>query len=121
MLAEAQRDLDLPHLRATLPRKAYARLKRLAPTKQIMATIAVVTVLPLMAGSSSAKKVEGDKRLGKDARWLAEYGSVIALPTLGIRLSEVDIARITTVSSVITVLVSGLALFSDGYNAQIIG
>lgn len=37
------------------------------------------------------------------------------------RLSHVDIARITKVSSVITVLVSGLALFSDGYNAQIIG
>ena len=37
------------------------------------------------------------------------------------RLSQVDIARITKVSSVITVLVAGLALFSDGYNAQIIG
>ncbi|KIW89724.1 uncharacterized protein Z519_09880 [Cladophialophora bantiana CBS 173.52] len=37
------------------------------------------------------------------------------------RLSRVDIARITKVSSVITVLVAGLALFSDGYNAQIIG
>ncbi|ETI23796.1 hypothetical protein G647_05602 [Cladophialophora carrionii CBS 160.54] len=37
------------------------------------------------------------------------------------RLSQVDVARITKVSSIITVLVSGLALFSDGYNAQIIG
>ncbi|OAL30076.1 hypothetical protein AYO20_08980 [Fonsecaea nubica] len=37
------------------------------------------------------------------------------------RLSHVDVARITKVSSVITVLVAGLALFSDGYNAQIIG
>ncbi|OAP61446.1 hypothetical protein AYL99_03649 [Fonsecaea erecta] len=37
------------------------------------------------------------------------------------RLSQVDVARITKVSSVITVLVAGLALFSDGYNAQIIG
>ncbi|KAH0846129.1 hypothetical protein FOPE_12201 [Fonsecaea pedrosoi] len=37
------------------------------------------------------------------------------------RLSHVDVARITRVSSVITVLVAGLALFSDGYNAQIIG
>lgn len=31
------------------------------------------------------------------------------------------VATITRVSSVIMVLVSGLALFSDGYNAQIIG
>ena len=37
------------------------------------------------------------------------------------RLSQVDVARITKVSSIITVLVAGLALFSDGYNAQIIG
>jgi hypothetical protein len=37
------------------------------------------------------------------------------------RLSQVDVARITKVSSTITVLVAGLALFSDGYNAQIIG
>jgi hypothetical protein len=37
------------------------------------------------------------------------------------RLSHVDVVRITKVSSIITVLVSGLALFSDGYNAQIIG
>ncbi len=38
----------------------------------------------------------------------------------GRRLSQVDVARITKVSSIITVLVAGLALFSDGYNAQII-
>ena len=31
------------------------------------------------------------------------------------------VQKITRVSSVITVLVAGLALFSDGYNAQIIG
>lgn len=31
------------------------------------------------------------------------------------------VQKITKTSSVITVLVSGLALFSDGYNAQIIG
>ncbi|OQU97321.1 hypothetical protein CLAIMM_03267 isoform 1, partial [Cladophialophora immunda] len=37
------------------------------------------------------------------------------------RLSHLDVARITKVSSIITVLVAGLALFSDGYNAQIIG
>lgn len=30
-------------------------------------------------------------------------------------------SRITRVSGILTVLVSGVALFSDGYNAQIIG
>jgi hypothetical protein len=39
----------------------------------------------------------------------------------GIPLSQVEVAKITKVSSVFTVLVAGLALFSDGYNAQIIG
>lgn len=29
--------------------------------------------------------------------------------------------KVTRISSIVTVLVSGLALFSDGYNAQIIG
>ena len=37
------------------------------------------------------------------------------------RLSAAEVAKITKVSSIITVLVAGLALFSDGYNAQIIG
>jgi fucose permease len=32
-----------------------------------------------------------------------------------------QIQRITRISSILTVIVSGLALFSDGYNAQIIG
>jgi len=31
------------------------------------------------------------------------------------------VARITRLSSIINVLVAGIALFSDGYNAQIIG
>jgi hypothetical protein len=34
---------------------------------------------------------------------------------------EAKVAKITKTSSIIMVLVSGLALFSDGYNAQIIG
>ncbi|KAK1061775.1 hypothetical protein LTR12_001952 [Friedmanniomyces endolithicus] len=34
---------------------------------------------------------------------------------------EVTLKKITKISSTLTVLVSGLALFSDGYNAQIIG
>ena len=34
---------------------------------------------------------------------------------------EVTLKKITKVSSVVTVLVSGLALFSDGFTAQIIG
>jgi len=36
-------------------------------------------------------------------------------------ISEAVQARITRVSSIFMVLVAGLALFSDGYNAQIIG
>lgn len=35
--------------------------------------------------------------------------------------STTVVARITRVSSIVTVCVAGLALFSDGYNAQIIG
>ncbi|KAK4943305.1 hypothetical protein LTR10_017148 [Elasticomyces elasticus] len=36
-------------------------------------------------------------------------------------LEPATVAKITRISSVTTVLVAGLALFSDGYNAQIIG
>lgn len=36
-------------------------------------------------------------------------------------VQEAEIRKISKTSSVLTVLVSGLALFSDGYNAQIIG
>ena len=32
-----------------------------------------------------------------------------------------ELKKVTRISSIITVVVSGLALFSDGYNAQIIG
>jgi hypothetical protein len=39
----------------------------------------------------------------------------------GAQLPEATVKRITRVSSVISVLVAGIALFSDGYNAQIIG
>jgi hypothetical protein len=36
-------------------------------------------------------------------------------------IQEGTLKKVTKISSIITVLVSGLALFSDGYNAQIIG
>ncbi|KAE8443032.1 hypothetical protein EG329_002426 [Mollisiaceae sp. DMI_Dod_QoI] len=39
----------------------------------------------------------------------------------GVNLSPAVVTRITRVSSILSVLVSGVALFSDGYNAQIIG
>jgi len=39
----------------------------------------------------------------------------------GTQLPEAVVQRITRVSSTLTVLVAGIALFSDGYNAQIIG
>jgi hypothetical protein len=36
-------------------------------------------------------------------------------------VDDATVAKITKTSSIIMVLISGLALFSDGYNAQIIG
>jgi hypothetical protein len=39
----------------------------------------------------------------------------------GLRLPLATVAHMTHVSSVLSVLVAGIALFSDGYNAQIIG
>lgn len=38
-----------------------------------------------------------------------------------LQLPSATVARITRLSSVLNVLVAGIALFSDGYNAQIIG
>ena len=42
-------------------------------------------------------------------------------PSADESVQEGTLKKITKVSAVITVIVSGLALFSDGYNAQIIG
>jgi hypothetical protein len=39
----------------------------------------------------------------------------------GVNLPAAAVTRITRVSSILSVLVAGIALFSDGYNAQIIG
>lgn len=39
----------------------------------------------------------------------------------GMELPPATVDRIIHVSSVLSVLVAGIALFSDGYNAQIIG
>ena len=39
----------------------------------------------------------------------------------GLNLPDVVVKRITRVSSILSVLVAGFALLSDGYNAQIIG
>jgi hypothetical protein len=39
----------------------------------------------------------------------------------GHELPPAIVSRITHVSSILSVLVAGIALFSDGYNAQIIG
>jgi hypothetical protein len=38
-----------------------------------------------------------------------------------LQLPSATVARITRLSGVLNVLVAGIALFSDGYNAQIIG
>jgi hypothetical protein len=39
----------------------------------------------------------------------------------GLHLPSATVDRITRTSSILSVLVAGIALFSDGYNAQIIG
>jgi len=39
----------------------------------------------------------------------------------GDSIGQGELKKITRISSILTVLVAGLALFSDGYNAQIIG
>lgn len=39
----------------------------------------------------------------------------------GLELPSGTASRITHVSGILTVLVAGIALFSDGYNAQVIG
>jgi hypothetical protein len=39
----------------------------------------------------------------------------------GLELPPATVGRITQVSSILTVFVAGVALFSDGYNAQVIG
>jgi hypothetical protein len=38
-----------------------------------------------------------------------------------LELPPATISRITRISSILSVLVAGIALFSDGYNSQIIG
>ena len=38
---------------------------------------------------------------------------------IGERVRRESVIKVTRISSVLTVLVSGVALFSDGYNAQI--
>jgi hypothetical protein len=40
---------------------------------------------------------------------------------MGLHLPSATADRITRTSSILSVLVAGIALFSDGYNAQIIG
>jgi hypothetical protein len=39
----------------------------------------------------------------------------------GLQLPPAVVTRITRISGTLSVLVAGIALFSDGYNAQIIG
>ena len=39
----------------------------------------------------------------------------------GAEISESTVIKVTRLSSILSIMVSGIALFSDGYNAQIIG
>jgi hypothetical protein len=51
----------------------------------------------------------------------AIVGKTSYAEAVGAQLPEATVERITRVSGTLTVLVAGIALFSDGYNAQIIG
>lgn len=62
----------------------------------------------------------------EESKWRRLWGSryASATPDGSARPSDLapdTVARITRVSSITMVLVGGLALFSDGYNAQVIG
>ena len=50
-----------------------------------------------------------------------EYDKDVYPEATDLELPPATVSRITHVSSVLNVLVAGIALFSDGYNAQIIG
>jgi hypothetical protein len=61
--------------------------------------------------------IEGSPEIQKSV----EYDKEAYPEATGLELPPATVSRITHISSVISVLVSGIALFSDGYNAQIIG
>jgi hypothetical protein len=60
--------------------------------------------------------IDGKEDLSPPIEGKASYAEAT-----GAQLPEAIVQRITRVSSTLTVLVAGFALFSDGYNAQIIG
>jgi hypothetical protein len=60
-------------------------------------------------------------KMAEDSPDLIEQQKAKYSEAPGLVLSESKIAQITRTSSILGVLVSGIALFSDGYNAQIIG
>ena len=50
-----------------------------------------------------------------------EYDKETSPEATGVELPAATVSRITCISSTLSVLVAGIALFSDSYNAQIIG
>lgn len=56
-----------------------------------------------------------------EASHSSDYDKETYAEAAGAALPQATVSQITHVSSVLGVLVAGIALFSDGYNAQIIG
>lgn len=62
-----------------------------------------------------------DDKLGPEPAIQAKTGPPSEGDDVSPSIQEAQIQKVTRISSVLTVIVAGLALFSDGYNAQIIG
>lgn len=57
----------------------------------------------------------------KDSPYSVDQQKELYPEATGIVLPQSKVAQITRTSSILGILVAGIALFSDGYNAQIIG
>jgi hypothetical protein len=63
------------------------------------------------------ESLESSPKISKSA----DYDEKVYPEATGFQLPAAAVSKITRTSSVLSVLVAGIALFSDGYNAQIIG
>ena len=68
-------------------------------------------------GLESGREIEGSPEMTKSV----EYNKETYPAATGLELPPATVSRITRISSILSVMVAGIALFSDGYNAQIIG
>ena len=68
-------------------------------------------------GLNTGNAIEGSPDMSQSV----EYDKKTYPEATGLELPAATVSRITRVSSFASVMVAGIALFSDGYNAQIIG